>query len=275
MQCKLTFKSEALGFISWMLQQIPFASSSSYSQLGLCTDPTHKRRGSGDTCLNPLLASEFESNQWNRKAAFIGILWSERIHVSILRIGVMQVPSWTYGLVRVVSWRCFPTARSPSCTCTVLIVVIRPYALKVGFTELPQNIQTSLNSLVQPFVLFPLQIHLVQQIHIFQFAFLHLQLQGFSTSTSPRIRARVIKPSARSGSETASGHIWGGRFIDATNSSMFIPTNCPPTEGINTSYDTKDTIMSKTVLGCYKSERHPCFLVFLGCWHTAKRLGLF
>jgi len=35
MQDKLTFKSEALGFISWMLQQIPFASSSSYSQLGL------------------------------------------------------------------------------------------------------------------------------------------------------------------------------------------------------------------------------------------------
>jgi len=110
---------------------------------------------------------------------------------------------------------------------------------------------------------------------IFQFIFLHLQLQGFSTSTSPRIRACVIKPSARSESETASGHIWGGRFIDATNSSMFIPTNCPPMEGINTSYDTKDTIMSKTVPGCYKSERHPCFLVFLGCWHTVKRPGLF
>ena len=111
-----------------------------------------------------VFASEFESNQWNCKAAFIGILWSERIHVSILRIGVMQVPSWTYGLVRVVSWRCFPTARSPSCTCTVLIVVIRPYALKVGFTELPQNIQTSLNI---SFVLFlhVLQIHLVQWMH--------------------------------------------------------------------------------------------------------------
>ena len=31
----------------------------------------------------------------------------------------------------------FPTVESPSCTYTVLVVVIRPYSLKAGFTKLP------------------------------------------------------------------------------------------------------------------------------------------
>jgi len=41
---------------------------------------------------------------------------------------------------------------------------------------------------------------------IFQFAFIHLQLQGFSTSTSPRNRACVTRPSPLVGGVWARGY---------------------------------------------------------------------
>ena len=112
-----------------------------------------------------------------------------------------QVPSRNYGLVRAV-WD-FPTAGSHSCTCTSSHYQATTFESRIHKVAIKPPYIIEWLAGVQFSVLFLLQIYVVQLLastiatfddtmmrFFCQFAFLHLQLQGFSTSISPGIQAR-------------------------------------------------------------------------------------
>ena len=115
----------------------------------------------------------------------------------------------------------FATAGIPSyniiqCIRTLLVVIVGPYTFESRIHKVAVKLPNIVEGLVgvQLCTLYLLQIcqidgivntalasGIVQQCEgtimrfIFQFTFLHLQLQGFSASASPRNRACVTRPS--------------------------------------------------------------------------------
>jgi len=117
------------------------------------------------------------------------LCWCDTSTFTKLRLGTCCLPL-----------RPFPTAGSP-CTCMVLVVIIRPYTFESKIHQVAiESLWTSVNGLscwgsafCEVSTLCPV-CHDTAMRFIFQFAFLHLQLQDFGTSAGPRVRACDTRP---------------------------------------------------------------------------------